>query len=912
MPRFTNNEGGSSKFWEVRVDGASVTVRFGKIGTAGQTKTKTHAGPAEAEAEAAKLTREKTAKGYVPAEEGAAAAAEPAPSAAAPEAAAPAEAKKPRAKAAPKKAASAEPAVPPWRELDERALRRLADKIAKKPSIDQYKVSDLVGAANGSDWSAIADVLWHLITHRLLRPEGMAGVLQLLDEKPDAGSPETILELFARMGPYLEALAKGWTTVAPDVPLFVDRLLVNAWYRDPDVFERRRAELDPRLQLALAAVRRRFERDIDPADAERMLDHVAKQLSIGNMTGNNSYWLSRGGVSIEHRLKDEAALIEVAELFGPRADFFRKVVAHALEAEEPAVRSMEQALLARDLEDVVEVFARRFSWGDTPACEQELSILERRSDGADALFQAAKRLVPGKTRGRYDSDDPDSPARQRLSVRDNVLALGAVRSARDGQPVPPAFEELYAFEALSDVYSPTIARHLAAFRALPRDRALAMVDERLAKDRHLGAAVVILAAHPDEARLATLVTKQVEGAWIGPRFWGLHGWALLPRLEGILSQLPADRQARIHEAMLFCLATAAQQGTPVDAQWARLVDWDATGPDPIKYFSPSSEGALRDDALDAFPPETIRAVFAARAAGANHPVRLLCSRHARALDPATLGALVDAVVAREGSRCEHSAFATAAKNLGESFVDALASAVGRLGADAAFLDKISQTLPHADRERVKAAVLGTVESLHDLLLRKARAATGDKVRVYALDTDGDDGFQAHAASWSRVGGAVPGLAAEDHPTLAGEPMTPILTLDLDEIPELAARYPGARLLVLFHPDPHGGEGADAATLVPVARAAATAPGDGAKLAVTPVELPRAVFGDDDAPAIAELRSQLVKRGGHVFGGPFWIQEPEADDGSFLLEIRDGLCDVNLGDVGSLYAFEGGTFVFQCH
>lgn len=65
MRRFEMREGGSSKFWEITVAGKDLTVTFGKIGTNGQTKTKTFASPDAAEKEAASLVREKTGKGYV-------------------------------------------------------------------------------------------------------------------------------------------------------------------------------------------------------------------------------------------------------------------------------------------------------------------------------------------------------------------------------------------------------------------------------------------------------------------------------------------------------------------------------------------------------------------------------------------------------------------------------------------------------------------------------------------------------------------------------------------------------------------------------------------------------------------------------------------------------------------------------
>jgi len=54
----------SSKFWEVTLNGSEFTVRFGKIGTNGQSKTKNAGSPEKAKSEMEKLIREKTGKGY--------------------------------------------------------------------------------------------------------------------------------------------------------------------------------------------------------------------------------------------------------------------------------------------------------------------------------------------------------------------------------------------------------------------------------------------------------------------------------------------------------------------------------------------------------------------------------------------------------------------------------------------------------------------------------------------------------------------------------------------------------------------------------------------------------------------------------------------------------------------------------
>ena len=56
--------GTSAKFWEISTNGNEVTVRFGRIGTEGQTQVKTLADAIEVAKHVNKLIRAKTAKGY--------------------------------------------------------------------------------------------------------------------------------------------------------------------------------------------------------------------------------------------------------------------------------------------------------------------------------------------------------------------------------------------------------------------------------------------------------------------------------------------------------------------------------------------------------------------------------------------------------------------------------------------------------------------------------------------------------------------------------------------------------------------------------------------------------------------------------------------------------------------------------
>ena len=63
--RFEFVGGSSAKFWEVSVSGPDVTIRFGRIGTDGQSQTKSFPDVAAAERHAERMIGQKTTKGYV-------------------------------------------------------------------------------------------------------------------------------------------------------------------------------------------------------------------------------------------------------------------------------------------------------------------------------------------------------------------------------------------------------------------------------------------------------------------------------------------------------------------------------------------------------------------------------------------------------------------------------------------------------------------------------------------------------------------------------------------------------------------------------------------------------------------------------------------------------------------------------
>jgi predicted DNA-binding WGR domain protein len=190
MSRYALSEGGSDKFWEVAVDGATLTVRFGRIGSAGQTRSKVFADATAAEREKAKLVKEKTGKGYAPAGE---AAAMPKLAAAAPAAIAP---------AAPEPAAEP-PALPLAADAPPGTL------FAAEPLPTRTRP----GEARAADWASLRETFPDRIgeDHRLLQaPTGFGHYAEKLKTLP------------ARVNPSLAWLAERFRADGPEVATLDD------------------------------------------------------------------------------------------------------------------------------------------------------------------------------------------------------------------------------------------------------------------------------------------------------------------------------------------------------------------------------------------------------------------------------------------------------------------------------------------------------------------------------------------------------------------------------------------------------------------------------------------------------------------------------------------------------------------
>lgn len=190
---------------------------------------------------------------------------------------------------------------------------------------------------------------------------------------------------------------------------------------------------------------------------------------------------------------------------------------------------------------------------------------------------------------------------------------------------------------------------------------------------------------------------------------------------------------------------------------------------------------------------------------------------------------------------------------------------------------------------------------------------------------------------SRAGGAAFGVPRHRWPRIGGDPMAHLLTLDLDQLPDLRARragLTGVRALALFVPDWDSGIGADEGVVLKLSEADLAAgisrthvrrdeEGDAEvamEIQITRVTVPELVFRPSEEwglPADAEdallqmlvLRDLLDEPPGRALGYSLWLQDGDNDYAAgeaasrFLLQLDDRLVEFNTADEGILYVFE---------
>jgi hypothetical protein len=801
--------------------------------------------------------------------------------------------------------------IPSWPGIADDVLQALAIKIDKAK--DVYRVSDMIRKVNGDDWRSKHPIAWQLAACRAIHPETNPVVFEFLADEPEVPTPEVAMDVLVRLpGGSSRRYFSNSSLLMDGYSLAIDKLLTTTFQRAPEVVAARETELNDSIRLGLSFLRRRFGETITPEASAAILNQLTIFQATGyGITTNNEMPVIENGELIKPRLANLAAVKKLAMLFGTAKEWDEALLAAALEGQWNNPKNVSDAFLVASLPQLAKLVDR--SSLDTGETYRTLiEVIPLRNDAPDGLFDAAITI-------------------ENTGMRE-LLLMGAVyRAGKTGTVPPEKLDEQLTCELLDTSYEGVRAACTEWFKFLPRERALKLARKFLQEEFQNSRAVGILASHFDEEILRTALNNDLGKNYIGAETLGELGAVALPLLGASHGQTQAEGLRRMHRAILFAMVKAAYNG-PFDEQWDRFIDFDQEGGQPLPYYS-SSDAKPREAALRGVPEPRRSALLLKRLEETEHPDRVLQMAHLAA----------DASIVDAGMRkiVEHrkleSGFRDIVEKIGEPAVEALCKYIGLSEGDGRFLQSLKNALSHLMYQRIEAALEEAgirKETPRDALVRMANAASGLKMGIYVLQVD-SEGYVPKRGTLARSGGKAPGIADADIPKdKSGEPLTHLFTLDLDEIPELQEQYSGARALAAFCPEPNSGDRTEEFQLVPITREAAAALPHlaqtaknaddddddddeddiaGQPMAILQLDVPVSVFDrSGDEGTLKEIKNMLFNAAGHVFGEPFWIQGDDEDGGGdFIMQINEGLCDVNLGDGGSLYVFESGT-VFQCY
>lgn len=783
--------------------------------------------------------------------------------------------------------------IPPWPDIAVEELRDLAQKLNKAK--DSYRVSDLICKVNGDDWGSRHAIAWHLVACRAVQAEANPNVLDFLSEGSDAAEPEVVVELLCRLPGPNTPFFKDRGPLLDGYTLPIDQIVFKTYRRAKEAVLAREKDMPETIRLGLAFVRRRLGEPISEANSAAIFQQIVKYQAKGyGLSSNHNLPILVDGALVENRLSDAAAVRRLAAMFGPDEQWAPLLLESALLGQWYSASGVLDAFLVASPAELARLVNR--SSLDTGGTLKALAkVIPLRADTGQALWGAAQLVTENSTMSE-------------------MLRMGAIFAAgREGEPPPAGLDHQLTFELLDTPYEGIRETCSEWFRSFPRERALASA-KKLSQEEFAGSrGVGILAVHYDEDLLRTFIENDASKGYLNAKTLGSIGKAALPLIEEAHEKASDDNKLRLHRATLIAMAAAAKQGG-FDERFDRFIDFDKEGGQPLSYYD-SDYSAVREAALSGIPEPRRSDLLLTRLVHTEHPDRILRVASI-AENPAIVEGCVRKMVER---RSLGDSVRAIVDRLGDAFVDALCRNIHLSGGDGRFLEALSSALSYPAYQRVAAALEAAgvkKETPKEALIRMVNEAPGPKTRIYLLQVS-REGYEPKPGSLSVSGGKSPGTGPESIPRDAkGEPKEHLFSLDLDEIPELKERYPGARVLSCYCPEPRSGDRSEELVLVPVSAEAATAassaePDDAATpIAVLPLDVPLVVFDTTSEAPYSDIRNMVFNACGHVFGQPFWIQSDEGDDG-FLMQINGGLADINLGDSGSLYVFDSGT-IFQCY
>ncbi|MBN8614705.1 MAG: hypothetical protein J0L92_29160 [Deltaproteobacteria bacterium] len=836
-----------------------------------------------------------------------------------------------------KKASRAkEPAAdagPAFGSMTGKQVTALAAKLAK---IDEDYKSDAVFEKSGIEWAQRDALRWHIARHHLL-PATHPTLLHRMAESASQASADDVFAVVPQLG---EPLKKASTVdVLPGWSLDADLIVLRAHELDPARLEALLPEASPRLRLGIQLARGRSGAEVPAEDRRGVLEGLAeieaKDWGMAKWTGVNGSGivvkaLAEGGA----RTQPYASSAALAASFGTEAEWLAALARAAKAARFGTLEHVLPALATMPLEEMVALIAKPHFSSSEQHDALIAKLVEQRDDDPAALVKAALTI------GREDYPG--------MYVREQLLVHGLGRLAARGLPIPEGLEREPKWDGFAYCVAPwrgskvMRAAYRRALEGLGRERTLALTQPILERSYGHSQALPFLAVHFDEAIARRLVAERADQGIADPDAFAALGAPALPLLleaiESAPDTSPDDKKRR--DALVKCLrgtlGFVGATGGTFDASLDRFVSCA-----PEESYWREEAKVILVHTLRALP-EARRVAVLERLLEETKQIERAFLGVQTVTDPAFRARAARKLVERYGQVADKHTLQTGLQALLPDGLQAFRAALVELAPDAKLFEQLAFVFGHADVEALRAAANVATESDLARLMRLAAAylaanVGAPKERIYLLERRDleTDAPARRAASFSSSRGKGPSglshagqppalepgkifslgevLAMKQRAAPIGEDDEHIVTIDLEEIPELAARHPGARALALFAPAPSDGDGWDRGHLVAVP-ATATPPTDGTPLSVVPLDVPSAIFdakAASDAPALKEIRGLVFNRPGYVLGQPMFIQDEEESGVSFVMQLSERIGDLNLGDSGSLYVFDDAIFM-QCY
>lgn len=835
-------------------------------------------------------------------------------------------AKPSEAVAKPKKAASADAAGVAFETLSAKQVGALVAKLEKLT--EDYKADPLF-EKTGLDWGKRDPLRWHIAAHGLLSPMHPTLLYRLGESAPNAGADA----VFAVV-PRLTEKAKGENVILPQWSIEADRIVLRAMELDPARLEGLLAEASPALRQGIQFVRARSGVAISDEERAAILKGLATVeatgYGLGRTHGKEGEWISLQTLGPSGRVEPYRQAEDLAALFGSADAWLDALATASKEAKFSTLKRVVPGLARLPLDALVATLSKPHLNSGDELDRDVLRLINLRNDAPAALFEAARTIGRDAYPGMY--------------IREQILVHAMARIAERGEAIAAGLELEPKWDAFSFCITPwrgsAVMREAyeKALRALSKERVLALADPILARPYGQSQALPFLAIHFDAARFEQLIKTPTDQGLSNPDIVGPIGAQALPFLLAAASEPGIDekRKGAIAKAIRAVLGCIGARGESFDAS---LDVWLSASPQE-NYWSEEAKAILllslkampearRVAVLDRLFEETKQierafygvstvedATYRAKAA------RLLVKGYAKVADRNTLQAGM--------------------KTLGAGGLESFRAALIDEKPDAKLFEELGFIFGRPEVDAIMKSANVVEETKLTRLLRlaadyRAKNPSAPSERIYLLERkDFDAEVPApRAGSFSRSrgqgatgferGGKAPAIAPGQVFSLdqvlamkkQAAPANPdeehILTIDLDEVPELKRRFPDARAIALYAKNADFGDAWEDAKLIPVP-ATASAPVDGTPITVMPIDVPTQLFdhaATREDLALKELRGLVFNRPGYVLGEPMFIQDDEGPGASFVMQLSERIGGLNLGDSGSLYIFEGSTFM-QCY